>query len=85
MVLRMERPQPSSLSRKHIHCQTAQRGNAPARMMDGNSEIESNSVRENVQLFFRSIFKFKSISLRPSKLEIVRVEDLAPSFSACTS
>ena len=37
------------------------------------------------QTFFRSIFRFRSISLRLSKLEIVRVVDLAPSFSACTS
>src|SRR3981189_1304053 len=39
----------------------------------------------SAQLFFRSIFKFRSISLRLSKLEMVRVGDLAPSFSACTS
>ena len=37
------------------------------------------------QLFFRSILRFRSISLRLSKLETVRVGDLAPSFSACTS
>jgi len=34
------------------------------------------------QLFFLSIFKLRTISLRLSKLDTVRVCDLAPSFSA---
>ena len=37
------------------------------------------------QSFFFSIFKFKTISLRLSKLDTVRVCDLAPSFSAWIS
>jgi len=37
------------------------------------------------QLFFLSIFRFKTMSLRLSKLETVRVCDLEPSFSACNS
>src|SRR5207249_9150507 len=37
------------------------------------------------QLFFFSILRFRTMSLRLSKLETVRVGDLAPSFSACNS
>ncbi len=37
------------------------------------------------QLFFLSILRFRTMSLRLSKLETVRVDDLAPSFSACNS
>ncbi len=37
------------------------------------------------QVFFLSSLRFSTISLRESKLEIARVWDLAPSFSACNS
>ena len=37
------------------------------------------------QLFFFSILRFRTMSLRLSKLETVRVGDLAPSFSAWSS
>lgn len=37
------------------------------------------------QVFFLSILRFRTISLRESKLETVRVADFAPSFSACNS
>lgn len=37
------------------------------------------------QFFLLSILRFRTMSLRLSKLETVRVVDLAPSFSACNS
>lgn len=37
------------------------------------------------QLFFLTILRFRTMSLRESKLETVRVTDFSLSFSACSS
>ena len=47
--------------------------------------LVTSEAESLVQVFFFSIFRFSTMSLRLSKLETVRVVDLAPSFSACSS
>jgi len=59
---------------------------AKRRAFAGSSPDLARLRTENEsQLFFFSILRFRTMSLRLSKLETVRVGDLAPSFSACNS
>ncbi len=51
----------------------------------GRAFLVTSEAESLVQVFFFSIFRFSTMSLRLSKLETVRVVDLAPSFSACSS
>jgi len=59
---------------------------AKRRAFTGSSlDLAGLRTENESQLFFFSILRFRTMSLRLSKLETVRVGDLAPSFSACNS
>jgi hypothetical protein len=85
LVKRTEAVSPTTLNEGNIVRQAGGWMQASVRTAEILSHEPSGSDERDVQLFLGASFRFKTISMRESKLETLRVCDLAPSFSACNS